>query len=366
MKRLLCILSNMNAGGAETFLMKVYRNIDKSKYQFDFCVNVQERCYYENEIENLGGKLYRIPSKSDDLKAFKKKLTNIIKENDYQYVLRITANAAGLLDLKVAKKAGAQRCIARSSNSNSEGSIKNKIAHILGKELYLKYVDVGIAPSNLAAEYTFGKKMVEKGKILIVHNALDIDVYKFNKNGRIKIRNEFGIKNDFIVIGNVGRFMTQKNHKRIIEIFEEIHLMNSKTVLMLVGNGELEKEIKKDISEKGLQESVVFTGVRSDIPDLLSAMDVMLMPSFYEGMPNTVIEAQATGLPCVISDTITREANITGLVKYISLLDQNNVWAKEVLSTYINNRIETKHMFIENSYNISAVVKQFENIVFGE
>ena len=157
-ERLLCILSNMNAGGAETFLMKLYRNIDRDKYQLDFCLNNKDKNFYEDEIANYGGRIYRIPSKSESLKEFKQQLTETVKNNNYKYVLRITANAAGLLDLKVAKKAGAQVCIARSSNSNADGGIKARILHRIGQLLYLRYVDKKIAPSDLAAIYTFGKK----------------------------------------------------------------------------------------------------------------------------------------------------------------------------------------------------------------
>lgn len=366
MKRLLCILSNMNAGGAETFLMKIYRKIDKTKYQFDFCINTKERCFYESEIENMGGKIYRIPSKSENLKIFKKELKRICEENKYKYVLRITANAAGLLDLKIAKQAGVEVCIARSSNSNSEKGIKNKIAHILGKIFYLKFVDKGIAPSKLAAEYTFGKEVFNKEKISILHNALDINNYEFNNKGRKIIRQDFKLPDKALVIGNIGRFMTQKNHKRVIEIFEKIHYLNQNTFLMLVGKGELENDIKEYVKNKNLENFVIFMGIRSDITNILSAMDILLMPSFYEGMPNTVIEAQATGLPCVISTTITEEANITGLVKYVPLSASNDIWAKEVLKSITEIRLDTKKIFIENNYDIDSVVKQFIQIVFGE
>lgn len=356
----------MNAGGAETFLMKVYRTIDRTKYQFDFCLNTKERCFYEPEIEKLGGKIYRIPAKSENLQLFKSQLENIITENKYQYVLRITANAAGLLDLKIAKQAGADVCVARSSNSNSEKGIKNVVAHILGKLLYSKYVDVGFAPSKLAAEYTFGKKSVESNKVSIIHNALDINVYEFNPSQRVSIRKEFGLSEGDLLIGNIGRFMSQKNHSFIIQIFEEIHNVEPNAYLVLVGNGELENIIRNQVKNKGLERNVIFTGVRSDIPDILSAMDVMLMPSLYEGMPNTVIEAQATGLPCVISDSITSEANITGLVKYVSLSKSSDFWADEVLKATSNTRFNTKKMFVDNGYDIESVTRQFVHVVFGD
>jgi len=142
MKRLLCLVSAMNAGGAETFLMKLYRQLDKTKYQMDFCVNIFEEGYYDEEIRRLGGKIYQIPSKSSNAKEFSLQLRDIVSKEGYEYVLRITSNALGFMDLKIAKKAGAKVCVARSSNSSDGGSLKFKIAHLIGKFLYGRYIDV--------------------------------------------------------------------------------------------------------------------------------------------------------------------------------------------------------------------------------
>lgn len=364
-KKLLCLLSGMNAGGAETFLMKLYRQLDKSKYQMDFCVNVKEKCHYEDEICSLGGKMFRVPSKSESVNEFKKQLAHIVKENGYEYVLRITSSAMGFMDLKIAKKAGAKVCSARSSNSSDGGGIKAFIAHRLGRFLYNKFVDVKFAPSNLAAEYTFGRKAVKNGQVSILHNAVDLKFFEYDITARESIRKEFGIEDGQIIIGHVGRFMKQKNHEFLIRVFKRICDERPNAKLMLVGKGELESEIKTQIKQLGIEDKVIFTGVRSDVPKILSAMDVFVFPSLYEGMPNTVIEAQATGLPCVIADTITREANITGLVKYLPLEDIDN-WAKETLESISENRVDTKADFINNGYNIESVVSKFTRLVFGE
>ncbi|MBE5754578.1 MAG: glycosyltransferase family 1 protein [Clostridiales bacterium] len=366
MKRLLCILSGMNAGGAETFLIKVYRRLDKDKYQMDFVINSKDENFYEKEINSLGGKVYRIPSKSQSVKLFKEQLTELVKENKYEYVLRITSNAMGFMDLKIAKKAGAKICSARSSNSSDGGGIKAFIAHRLGRILYNKYVDVKFAPSDLAAEYTFGKTAIEKGKATILRNAVDLNVFHYDEVGGERVRKEFNISEDKLVIGHIGRFMTQKNHSFLLDIFNEICKEKDNAVLMLVGKGELEQQIKDKISALGLEDKVIFTGVRADIPQILSAMDVFVFPSFYEGMPNTVIEAQATGLPCVIADTITKEADITGLVNYLSLNDSAKVWAEKALSIVEKERRDTKADFIKNGYDIESVVKKFTQLVFGE
>ncbi len=359
-------MANMNAGGAETFLMKVYRQLDTAKYQMDFCINVKEKCFYEDEIIDRGGRIFRIPMKSENLKEFKKQFTALVKKNAYEYVFRITSNGAGLMDLKLAKKAGAKVTSARSSNSSDGGGAKVWIAHRLGRLLYQKYVDVKFAPSDLAAQYTFGKKAYKNGKVDILHNGVDLDVYHFDAQGREDIRREFHIADNVTVVGHVGRLMEQKNHRFLLEIFSQIHKKNPNTVLLLVGKGELESQLKEQAESLGLTDAVIFAGVRKDVPQMLSAMDVFVFPSFYEGMPNTVIEAQATGLPCVIADTITREADITGLVEYLSLNDSAEQWANIALSKVSADRKDTKADFIDNEYDIQSVADKFVSLVFAE
>lgn len=366
MKRLLCLISNMNTGGAETFLMKIYRKIDRKNYQIDFCINNKEESYYEKEILSLGGKVYHIPSKSENLREFKRQLAKIVKENSYEYVLRLTSSAMGFMDLKISKKAGAKVCSVRSTNSSSGGSLKSKLAHILGKLLYKKYIDVKFAPSGLAAEYTFGKKALINNEVSILHNGVDLNVFHYDNEARYKIRNEFAIKDNQYVIGHIGRFDYQKNHAFLLDVFKEMSNKNDNSVLMLVGDGILEQQIKDKIKALDIEDKVIFTGVRSDIPQLLSAMDVFVFPSFYEGMPNTVIEAQATGLPCVIADTITKEADITGLVQYLALSNSAEKWANVALGSIKSTRMDTKENFVENGYDIESVTKKFTQLVFKE
>lgn len=366
MKRLLCIIANMNAGGAETFLMKLYRALDKKNYQMDFCINVMQKCFYEDEILSNGGKVFRIKPKSSGLKEFRENLFNIIKNNDYKYVLRITSNAIGFMDLKIAKKAGAKVCSVRSSNSSDGKGLKVWCAHKLGKILYSKYIDVKFAPSDLAAKYTFGEKAYKNREIAILHNGIDLNIYRYDKMDRRTVREELGINENIRLFGHIGRFMPQKNHDFLINIFKEIAIQNDTAKFILVGCGELESEVKNKVKRLGLEEKVIFAGIRSNISQLLSAMDVFVFPSLYEGMPNTVIEAQATGLPCVVSDTITREADITGLVEYVSLNETAEHWAKISLNQLDRGRKDTKQDFIQNQYDIKSVVKEFVSLVFNE
>lgn len=366
MKRLLCILSGMNAGGAETFLMKLYRQLDKTKYQIDFCINEPDKCFYEDEILAMGGRIYRIPSKSQNWKNFAEQLSKVVHSHKYEYVLRITSNAMGFVDLKIAKQAGAKICAARSSNSRDSSGWKSWLAHRLGWLLYGKYVDVKFAPSDLAAKYTFGQKTYKDGKVTILHNAVDLSMFCYDVVGRTAVRKEFGITDDTLLVGHVGRFMTQKNHTFLLQVFAEMVKRKENIRLLLVGKGEMEQELRAQAEALKIVDKVIFAGVRSDIPQALSAMDVFVFPSLYEGMPNTVIEAQATGLPCVIADTVTREADITGLVRYLSLTEPLEIWAEKALQAVNKQRMDTRQAFIDNKYDIESTVENFVKLVFGE
>lgn len=364
-KRVLCLVSIMNTGGAETFLMKIYRKLDRRKYQMDFGVYSDQEGFYDEEIRSMGGKVHHLIPKTKNFNLYKKSLYDLVSKERYEYVLRITSNAGGFYDLKVAKEAGARVCIARSSNSSDGGSWRAKIINFLSCIMYQKYVDVKIAPSDLAAKYTFCKEAIDEGEVYFLNNGFDLDVYSFSQSGRDRIRKEFNLKDRF-VIGHIGRFSHQKNHEFLVDVFYELKKKKSDTVLLLVGDGELKNQIKNKVIRLGLSDSVIFVGIRKDIPNLLSAMDLFVFPSFYEGMPNTVIEAQATGLPCVISDSISREANITGLVQYISLSKSSDLWADEVLKAISTTRLCTKQSFINSGYDIESVTQKFVHLVFGD
>lgn len=363
-KRVLCLVSCMNTGGAETFLMKLYRKIDREKFQMDFGVYTSEKGFYDDEIQSLGGKIFHLTPKTENFSAYKKSLYDLVKKERYEYVFRITSNAAGFYDLKIAKEAGARVCVARSSNSSDGGGLKVNIINYISRFLYQKYVDIKIAPSILAAEYTFGKKAVNRGEVHYLKNGLDLDIYRYSQESRNNIRKEFSIEDKF-VIGHIGRFSKQKNHDFLIDVFTKIKKQRNNTVLLLVGMGELEAYIKAKVRDLDLENSVIFAGLRSDIPALLSAMDVFVFPSFYEGLPNVVIEAQATGLPCLISDRITREAQIIPSVQYLPL---NNivVWENAFTALPVNGRREEASNALKKAgYDINKVVEIFTSAVFA-
>ena len=229
-----------------------------------------------------------------------------------------------------------------------------------------RFANVQIAPSTEAAEFMFGKGCVQRDRAHILHNGVDLSEYRYSEDYRKSIRQELGMTKDVLVVGHVGRFNQQKNHGFLLEIFKAIQEKNENSILLLVGQGEQELDIRKKASALGISAQIVFMGVRADVPQLLSAMDVFVFPSLYEGMPNTVIEAQATGLPCVIADTITREADITGLVRYMSLQDAPELWAQAALDAVSPQRKNTKQAFLDHKYDIQSTVDQFVQLCFGE
>ena len=364
-QRLLCIVSNMDTGGAETFLMKMYRKLDRNRYQMDFVVSGDGRGYYEDEIEQLGGIVYRITRKTKDFVAFRRELAAAVRDDGYPCVLRIGSDALSAIDLWVAKRAGARRLALRSSNaSDGKGSLGMFLQKAF-RRLLTSVADVKIAPSDLAAAYTFGPKAVSNGEVHYLHNALDLNAYTFSPEIRSATRSELGIEPDALVVGHVGRFAPQKNHGFLIEVFAELLKARPDARLVLVGQGALEGEVRGKAEVFGVLDSIVFTGVCPDVPALLSAFDALALPSLYEGMPNVVIEAQAAGLACVVSDTVTRQADVTGLVEYLPI-DDTTAWANALESAATVERLDTRTAMTAAGYDISREAKKFVELVFGD
>ena len=364
MERLLCLVSAMNAGGAETFLMKLYRRLDRTKYQMDFCVNERKEAFYDAEIKELGGRVFYIPPKSKNIRAYARGLTELIQSQHYDRMLRITSNAFGFLDCAIAKRAGVKTCIVRSSNSADAKGLYTLAAHRLGRLLFSRYVDVRLAPSDLAAEYTFGKRAYRQGKVHILRNGLDLAAFGYDESARQAIRREFSVDDDELLIGHVGRFMKQKNHPFLIDVFAYFYRAHPKAKLLLIGDGVDAERIKKQAEEAGLLQNVIFAGVRSDVPKLMSAMDMLLLPSLYEGMPNVALEAQTSGLPCLLSDTITREANVTGLVTYLPIDRGTEPWVEAMDDAAKHERLSQESQMSAMGYDIDSVLCEFVQYCF--
>ena len=365
MKRLLCILDSLDTGGAETFLMKIYRAIDRDQYQIDFVVCKEG--YYDEEVKEKGGKIFIISLRTEAFLTSFIQLTRIVRDNHYTSVLKLGSSPIVVTDLIAAKIGGAKRICLRSCNAPLSIGIKRQAIDALLRPLMNKITMVKIAPSDLAAEYTYGKKEVESGNVVFLNNAVDLNYYCYDLEEALNIREKLNL-NGKLVVGHIGRFSRQKNHIFLVEILKEMIKLNENVVMILIGTGELEDEIRRKITELRIEKYVRFLGRRNDIPQLLSAMDVFVFPSLYEGMPNTVIEAQATGLPCLISNTITKEANITNLVEYMSLDESASKWAVkaiELCKTEVDReKGESAKILREKGYSIDYSAKVFTELCF--
>ena len=365
MKRLLCIVGAMNSGGSETFLMKIYRKLDKAKYQMDFAEYTQSESLYDEEIQSLGGKIFHLCPKSKGFKKNYKQIYELVKANSYKYVLRSGQNAASGWELLAAKRAGATTLIMKSTNSKTmNGTIKEKTVHLLFKPLIKRVATVKIGPSKPTLDFMFGKNSMKHGAKLF-KNAIDPSVYRFSKEERNRIRSEFGISQDEPLSGSIGRLTKQKNQTFLLDILACYKKTQPKAKLLLVGDGELKNELMEKAEKIGLVKDVIFTGVRKDIPACLSAMDVFLLPSLYEGLPNTAIEAQAVGVPCIISNTITKEALVTDYIDQLPLEDAN-VWAKAIQEKIGKFNPDPAPSIINAGYDINNEIIELTDLFFGE
>ena len=313
------IMGKWVGGGVESVIMNYYRHLDHSKIQFDFiCDEDSTRIPYD-EIKKLGGRVFLVP-KYQNLPKYLKALEKLFKENQYR-IVHSNINTLSVFPLYAAKKAGVSIRISHShSTSNPKEWKRNLIKNIL-RPFSKCYATDYFACSELAGRYLFGNKTFDRGEVKIIHNAIDIDKFRFDEVARKKLRKEFGIKDSTIVIGHVGRFVQQKNHTFLVDVFKEYHKKNPDSKLLLVGSGPLEDEIKKKVERLDLEDSVLFLGQRDDINKLYSVMDVFCLPSLYEGLPVVGIEAQATGLPTIFSNRISKEVIVSSYAKIVSIQD---------------------------------------------
>ena len=361
--RVLHVLGTTNLGGAESRIMDLYRHIDREKIQFDFLIHTTKEGFFDREIKQLGGNIYYLPSfRVYNYFAYKKACKAFFaSHNEFQMVQGHMTSTASIY-LPVAKKAGVPVTIAHARSAGVDKGLKGWITKFLRRNLHRK-CDYMFSCSDLAASAVFGEKQYKEGKVVFVPNAVDTKDFAPDEHMREKIRREYGLENSF-VIGHVGRFHYAKNHEFILNIFAEVLKQNKQAMLFLLGDGPRRQEMEEKAAELGIKERVIFAGNQNPVAPYYQAMDAFLFPSRFEGMPGTVVEAQAAGLPCLIADTITTQVKVTELVTFLSLAQDAELWAEQL------NRIATERKMQKNTeteidlsktnYDVNYQVKQYE------
>ncbi len=357
--RILQVVTYMGRGGLETMLMNYYRNIDRSKVQFDFLTHRSEKADYDDEIEALGGRIYHLPRLNPFSRSYLSALDNFFKEHKEYHVVHCHQDCLSGVVLKVAKANGVKFTIAHSHNANQDKNLKYFIK-IFEKRKIPKYADKLFACGDEAGRWMFNTDDFE-----VLNNAIDTDLYTYNEEKAVDIRKKFGIENKFVV-GHVGRFNPQKNHEFLIDVFNEVQKIKEDSVLMLVGDGHLRLEIEKKVHDLGIADKVIFTGVKSDVNDLMQAMDVFLFPSLYEGLPVTMVEAQSSGLKCIISDKVPTECILTDNVDSMKLEDSPKVWANKVLKYKNYERRNTKQDIEKANFDIKTNAKWLQEFYLNK
>lgn len=362
MIRVLHSVSNMDRAGIETMLMNYYRHIDRNKIQFDFLCNKTKPGAYDEEIKELGGNIYHSPG-LNPIKFFKyeKFMQKLFKENADIKIMHSHNGELAYQSLRGAYKYGIKTRICHAHNTKIEPNLKKPLKLLYKtqlKKVANNYWGCGVD----AVRFYFGNKIIEDNNYFVLHNAIDVDKFVYDSKKRDLLREKLNLKDKF-VIGNVGRFMEQKNHKFILELFKVILEKEPNAVLMLLGDGELLKKMKIKAKDLNIDKSIMFMGNVDNVNEMYQAMDVFLLPSLFEGLPVVGIEAQASGLKCFFSDTITKEVKITDNVEYLSL-ENNSLehWAEEILKNKEYERIDMKKNIIDAGYSIDEETKKLERL----
>ena len=359
------VSSTVKYSGVMNVIMNYYRYIDRNKIQFDFLYFKECQPDFKEEIEGLGGKVYSVnkPSLKHIYRTYKE--FNFFFSNNYAKYTAVHLHEIYLVNFisHFCKKYDIKHLITHAHtikySDNPKNALRNRIMCLGLKHSVTDY----FACSKAAGEFYYGKRAVEKGLVKVIPNAIDLKKYKFNQTIRNNIRKELNIEDKF-VIGHIGRMAPPKNQKFLLKIFAKVRKENDKAVLLMIGDGILRHEIEKEIIDLALSDSVILLGVRKDVPDLLMAMDVFVLPSLYEGLPVVCVEAQATGLRCVLSDNITKEVDC-GNSEFISLKEKAEIWCKEILSTDVKNSKHDISSFLNTQYSINIQSKILEKEYFN-
>lgn len=351
--RVLHVVGQLDRGGTETLLMNMLRVLDRSRFQFDFVEQTQKRCDYDDEIEALGGRLYRCPTiYLKSLSSYRSWWRDFFLAHPEYRIVHGHSRGSAPIYLREANRAERITIMHCHSVSFDEGRLPGPIRYVW--QIPLRWIaDYNFACSRGAGVSQFGRN----GRFEIIKNGIIPELYAWDPEIRAKVRKELGVK-DSLVLGNVARIEKQKNHGFLLQIFQEIKRIHPNSKLLIAGKGSKEAEIRAKAAEYGVLEDVIFVGARDDVYNYYQAMDVFVLPSLFEGFPLVLVEAQSSGVPCFVSDTVTQEAAVTDLVRFLPLSMPPGQWAEEILSGASSGagRRDRRDEIIRAGYDIRSTV----------
>ncbi|EZH75317.1 glycosyl transferase family 1 [Aquimarina atlantica] len=368
--RVLQVFTVMNRGGAESMIMNYYRSIDRNKVQFDFLVHRKERAAFDDEIESLGGKIYRMNPISPFFPgAYYKELRIFFKEHKEYTIVHSHLNTFSCFPLKVAKEFNIPCRIAHAhiaiepirlkdvlSNSESLKETFKKLVKFQLKKKIHNYSTHSFSCGEKAGKWLFK----EKTAFTIMNNAIDAKAFAYDSIVSDTYKKEHDLENK-LIIGHVGRFTSQKNHSYILKIFNQLVQKKEDSVLVFIGDGPLRTKIEEEAKSLSIDDKIRFLGVRTDIPQLYQMLDIFVFPSFYEGLPVTLIEAQAAGLKVFASDRITREVHLTKDIEFLPITISPEVWADKILEKVSEEKTNNYEMVKNKGYDIQKNTEIFQD-----
>ncbi len=361
--KVLHIGMSSNLGGIETYLINMYRNIDKNKFELSYLVFKDENICFYDELYNDEVKFFTVEHRRKNYLKFIKQTKEVLKNNKFDYIHFHLMEFSCFEIILLAKKYSNSNIILHSHIANdNKRSLKTNILNKIGEILVSKKDNyIKAACSKDAGEFMF--KNFKNKEFYVLNNAIDLKNFAYNEEIRERVRIKFGLENK-LVIGHVGRFVKQKNHIRLIDIFYDIYKQNKNAVLVLVGTGALLDLIKQKVNELEIESAVIFLGMRDDINEIYQAMDIFLFPSLFEGLGFVLVEAQTAGLPCFITDTLPDEVKVLDTTIPMSLDENNSFWSRKILAylEQINNKKRNKksHEMYDSKFNIEKEIKIIE------
>ena len=357
--RVLHIITKLSFGGVQSVLMNYYRYIDRKRIQFDFVVQSDDKHFFEKEVLSLGGNIYRLPSINTDRKKFELELFKLLQAHPEYQIVHAHQNFTNIIPLRIAKKAKVKVRISHSHSKYVARTITKESMRKIFRLVISYYATNYFSCSQASAVWLYGKKNSSSNKCKIIHNAIDSNIFIMDSKIRKKIRKNLSIENKFVII-HIGMFGEAKNHEFLLEIFKEFHNKYNNSVLMLIGDGNKRNNLLNLTSTYGIDEDVLFLGKKDNVNQYLMAADYFILPSINEGLPVVVVEAQASGLPCLVSEAVSNEVDITGIVRWCSIKRSPTEWAN-LIDTQ-SKRVLTQQKVIEGQYDIKYESEKLANI----